>query len=212
MPPPWAGVAQMRIVGEIHGQQTVNVMHVATNLVQFDGPNVDVLLAQIAAALLDCAVQTLLPAVTSDWTLKYCDAKRIVPSPSDPVIATADSGSVGELSATSVSFASSLVNLRTGGGGKRGRGRIFLPPPGEAEIANSSMTPGQILLLTAFAACLAGKFTGAAPSTEWRLGVWSRKTYAGIFGNMDAAFREVTQLSPVADIAVMRSRRKGHGA
>lgn len=212
MPAPWVAVAQGRIVGEIHGQQTVNVIHFATNDLISDPGTLDTILLELAQALLDCAVTTLIPAVTSDWTLKYCDAKRILPVPSDPIIATADAGEVGSLSATSVSFAASLVNIRTGLAGRRGRGRIFLPPPGEGEVTASSMTPGTILLLTAFAACLAGKFMGASPSTPWRLGVLSRKTLSGTLGSMDNAFGIATQLSPVADMAVMRSRRKGHGS
>lgn len=213
MPAPWVAGAEARIVGELHGSQTINVIHFGTNTVINDDDNLDDLLLQLATALLECTVETLLPGVTSDWTLIQCDARRIYPQPSDPIIATAPAGSVGERGPTSVSFASSLINKRTGGGGKRGRGRMFLPPAGEADITNSAIDGPTLLLLTAFAACLAGKFLGASPETAWRMGVFSQVINdQTVGGGFDNAFRVITQLSPKADVAVLRSRRKGHGA
>jgi len=212
MPAPYVAHAQARIIGEIHGQETVNVLHFVTNDEIADEAELDTLLLALATALLECVITTLLPAVSSDWKVIRCDAKRIAPAVSDPIVATADSGSVGELSATSVSFAASLVNIRTGGGGRQGRGRMFLPPPGESEVSQSSIDPGTLTLITAFLTCLAGKFMGTGATTAWRLGILSNKHRSGIGGTYDNSFREATSLNPVADLAVMRSRRKGHGA
>lgn len=212
MAAPWVAGAQARIIGELHGQQTVNVMNFATNTAIADPGSLDTLLLQLAAAMLECVVTTLLPAVTQNWTAIRCDAKRIYPEISDPIVATADPDSVGALSSTSVSFAASLVNLRTGTGGKRGRGRIFLPPAGEGEIANSALSGPALALITEFCLCVAGKFLGAGATTDWRLGILSRKDLTGVGGTFDNSFRIVTSLNPVADVAVMRSRRKGHGA
>lgn len=212
MAAPWVAGAQARIHGELHGQQTVNVLNFATNSSILDGPALDALLLALAQALLDCVITTLLPAVTVDWRAVSCDAKRIYPVVSDPIIATAAAGQVGTRGVTSVSFAASLLSLRTGGGGRKGRGRLFLPPPGEAEIAQSSIDAPTLAAIAAFAACLAGKFTGASPSTAWRLGVLSRVTAGPTLAAFDTGFRQVTQLSPVQDVACMRSRRKGHGA
>lgn len=212
MAAPWVAGAQARIIGEIHGQQTVNVMHFATNSAISDGGALDVLLLQLAEAMLACVIDTLLPAVSVDWKVIKCDAKRISPVVSDPILATAPADSVGELGVSSVSFTSSLLNLRTGGGGRRGRGRVFLPPAGEAQIANSAIDAPTLALITEFALCVAGKFLGSGATTDWRLGILSQKTLSGVGGTFDNSFREVTSLNPVADVAVMRSRRKGHGA
>lgn len=212
MAAPWVAGAQARIHGEMHGQQTVNVLNFATNAAIADGGQLDVLLLELAAALLDCVITTLLPAVTQDWRAVSCDAKRIYPVVSDPIIATAAANQVGTRSVTSVSFAASLMSVRTGGGGRKGRGRMFLPPPGETEIAQSALDAGTVTALAAFAACLAGKFTGLAPTTVWRLGVLSRVTAGPTNSAFDTGFRLATQLSPVVNVAVMRSRRKGHGA
>jgi len=211
MPAPWVAGAQCRIIGEIHGQQTVNVMHFATNDAILDEGELDTILLALATAMLECVVETLLPAVSSDWKVVQCDARRIYPTPSDPILATADAGSVGELSASSVSFASSLVSVRTGGGGRRGRGRVFLPPPGEAEVSSSAIDAGTLALITAFCACVAGKFMGVGATTPWRLGVYSRKNDSETGGTFDNSFRLATSLNPVANLAVMSSRKKGHG-
>lgn len=211
MAAPWVAGAQARIIGTIHGQQTVNVMNFATNDSIADEGALDTILLALAQALLDCVVDTLLPAVSIDWTAVRCDAKRIYPAPSDPIIATAPGGSVGELGVTSVSFAASLVNIRTGGGGRQGRGRVFLPPPGEAQIASSAIDGPTLVLIAAFLTCVAGKFMGADPTTPWHLGVLSRKHLAGTLGTFDNSFRPATSLNPVANVAVMGSRKIGHG-
>lgn len=213
MPAPWSHGARVRIVGEIHGSQCINVMHFATNQVISDNPGeLDEQLLQLAQAMLECCVETLLPAVTSDYKLIQVDAARVAPVPSDPIIATAPGDSVGQLAPTSVSFAASLVHIRTGGGGRSGRGRIFLPPPGEAQMTASSIDPGTLLLITEFLLCVGGKFMGAGATTPWLLGVLSQKILANNVANFDAAFRLATSLNPVSNTALLSSRKKGHGS
>lgn len=208
MPPPWVAGAQGRIIGEIHGQQTVNVMNFATNSQIADQAQLDTLLLQLAAAMLDCVLTTLLPAVSIDWKVVQCDAKRIYPVASDPILATAPANSVGQLGVASVSFAASLARLRTGGGGRRGQGRQFLPPPGEAQTVNSEMDGPTLTLITAYLTCVAGKFMGVGRTTDWLLGVYSRTNDAATLGTFDNSFREVTSLNPVVKLACIRSRKK----
>lgn len=212
MAAPWAAGAEARIIGEIHGQQTVNVLHFATNTVVNDQGTLDEELLALAQALLDCIIQALVPAVTQDWKVVRVEAKRTSPAISDPIIATAPANSIGELSVASHSFAASIMNIRTGTGGRRGRGRVFLPPPGEGETTASSTDAAALLLLVQFATCLAGKFLGANPTTNWILGVLSKKDLSGVGGTFDNAFRIATSLSPVADQGIMGTRRKGRGA
>lgn len=212
MPAPWVAGAQCRIHGTLHGQQTVNVLNFGTNSAILDGPALDALLLQLAVAVGECVIDALLPAVTQDWTFVSTDAKRIYPAVSDPIVNTAPPAQVGQLGVTSVSFASSLLSIRTGGGGRKGRGRAFLPPAGEAQTVNSSLDAPTVALLVQFAVCLAGKFTGASPTTDWRLGVLSRLTAGPTLAAFDSGFRLATQLTPGVDVACMRSRRKGRGA
>lgn len=216
MASPWSLGAQARIVGTIHSQQTVNVLHFATNETELDVAPPSPLLTALVEAILDCVITTLLPAVTVDWKAQFVDAKFIhnaggSPIGTDPVIATAPADSVGELSATSVSFSASLVNVRSGFGGRNGRGKMFLPPPGETEVTASAMGAPTLTLLTAFLTCMAGKFLGTSPSTVWRLGVLSRKLAGATLGSFDSGFFVASQLSPVANLAVISRRKVGHG-
>lgn len=207
----WTAGAEARIIGKLHGQDCINVMHFATVNEILDQTGLDTLLNQLAEALSDCVRTALLPAVTSDYTWIGCDARRIHPTKSDPIVATANAGEIGERGPTSVSFASSLVNLRTGGGGRRGRGKKFFPPPGEDDITGSSLDPDLVALLIPFLTCLAGKFLENA-TTPWRLGVYSRTNDNEVGGTFDNSFRVVTQMTPSVHMAVMRSRRVALGA
>ena len=198
----------------MHGQQTVNVLHFATNSSIFDVPPPDPLLLQLAEALLECAVDTLLPAVTADWRLVKTSASyvgTINPVITDTLEATAPPASVGELGPTSVSFIATGVEIKTGRNGRRGRGRMFLPPPGESNIAASEIDAPTLLLIADFLLCLAGKFLGASPTTDWRLGVYSRTIGGASFANFDAAFSVAAQLSPRGTAFVIGRRKKGRG-
>lgn len=207
----WAHGAQARIVGRIHGQQTVNVFHFGTDLTANDAGALDTILLQLATALLLCVTEQLLGAVTQDWTVEKVDAKRIFPVLSDPIEATAPAGTVGTDAVTDVSFSASLLSIKTGSAGRRGRGRVFLPPPGKGNVIQSSMDSTIQDQLVAFATCLAEKFMGVSPTSDWHLGVFSRKDASGLFSNFNTGFRLATSLTPKADMAVISRRRKGHG-
>lgn len=216
MPAPWAAGAQARIAGTLHGQQTMNVLHFATNTVVDDATPPSPLLVSLVTAIVECVIETLLPAVTIDWRFDFVDAKFIHVGGgsagfTDPVIQTAPAGSVGQLGVTSVSFASTLVNIRTGLGGRSGRGKMFLPPAGEAQITQSQIDqPTQDLILQ-FLTCLGGKFMGASHSTDWFLGVASRKLAGSNFANFDAGFFLASQLSVNTNVSVLSRRKSGHG-
>lgn len=208
----WARGAELRIVGELHGSITNNVFHFGTDEVVSDEGSLDTVIQQLAEAMLECAISALLPVVSQDWKLLRCEATRVFPVRADPFIATAPENSVGELGPTSVSFAASLLNLRTGIGGRRGRGKKFLPPAGEANITASELDAGMLALLAAFAACVAGKFMGASPTTFWHLGIYSRVDGGTKFQNFNTGFRVVSSINPQQVVARCGSRKKFVGA
>jgi len=211
MPAPWAGAAQVRIVGSLHGQTTINVLNFATNTVINDDATGIALLKALANAVAQCVDQFLFAAVSSDWRYVKVDARKIHPTVGDAVEADPINGDIGELSQTSVSFAASLVSIGTGGGGRSGRGRIFLPPAGEAQIQLSEIDGPTMVLIAAFLACVAGKFIGQAATTEWRLGVLSRKKVNNVLPAFDNRFREAITLNASPVVADLSSRKKGHG-
>ena len=212
MPAPWTAGAQARIIGEMHGSQVVNVLHFATNDQILDQTGLDTILQTLCQGISDAVIAAGLPAFSSDYRFVSVDAKRIAPTLSDPQTVIQPANQVGTAGVSSTSFIAGLMGLRTGGGGRTGRGRIFLPPPGEAEITASELSPGALTAYIDFALALKAKFWGAAANSPWRLGVLSRKVMANTPANFDQAFREVVSADPVGTLAVMRSRRKGHGA
>lgn len=204
---------RVRIVGRLHGSTTNNVIHFRESTA--DSLN-DLLIQQLLTALVNavfqCVLEKLIPAVTSDWTFVRTEAQVYSPVVSDAVVAEADAGIVGGGTPASVSFAASLVNLRTGGGGRSGRGKMFLPPPGEGQTANSLMDTGSANLLEEFLVCMFSKFVGGTRTegAEWT--VFSRKIGGALLGNVAAANRAVLQASPNVTLARCGSRKLGIGS
>ena len=213
MAAPWAAGARVKIKGLMHGQQFNNVLHFATNTVINDPQTLEQLLVNLANAVKTCILDTLVPAVSSEWSFTGVEATRIHPTPSDPFEATGVIATNGTAGVQGVTFASQLVSVRTGTGGKSGRGRIFLPPAGENVATNGEWDAGQLVLVAAFCACMAGKFIGAGATEPWKFGVFSRKKVGEppVAQAFDVAFREALTLTPEKVIAVMGSRKKGRG-
>lgn len=212
MPAPWARGAEVRVVGQLHGQQCINVWHFATNTVVLDGQPLDDLLLALAQAMLECYVDTFLPAATNEFLLTQVEARSIAPALSDAVVATPAVAAVGQRGPSSVSFTASLLNLRTGGGGRRGRGKKFLAPPGEADVTASFIDQPTLDLLAAFILCVAGKFIGAGHTEDWELGIYSKTNDNEAAGTFDNSFRVVTQITANPVVARMGSRKIGKGA
>jgi hypothetical protein len=211
MPAPWAAVARLTIRGQVQNQDCINVLHFATNTVINDPATLNQLLQDLCTHMIECIVDTLLPGVTSDYRLNSVQASTVAPTLSDPIEVAAPANSVGAQSDTSVSFAASLLNVRTGLGGRKGRGKIFLPPPGENSIANSTLGQASVDAFVLFIACVAGKFIGAGATTPWRFGVLSRVDFANTPANANTAFREALTIIVNPNVAKMGSRKRGSG-
>jgi len=62
MPSPWSFGAEVRVVGSMHGEEIIQVLHFATNETINDNPDPGgTLLLQLLNALLACAQTKLLP-------------------------------------------------------------------------------------------------------------------------------------------------------
>lgn len=212
MPAPWSSGAKLRIVGKLHGQDCINVLHFATNTQINDPTELNQRLQQLVTAMLECLVQLLPAAVTQDYTLSYVEAMQIHPTAGDVIQQAPAQPVVGQLGPTSVSFAASLVQVRTGFSSRTKRGRIFLPPVGEAQMTNSLIDAAGIDPITAFLVCVAGKFLTNNASSIWRMGVLSRKKVNNAAPAFNDAFTEALTLLPSNVVAKMGSRKVGHGS
>ena len=208
---PFAHIAQVVVTGKVDQQDYRNIMHFGTDLTGFDTQN-DALLLALAAAVFECFITVLLPGLSSNITLSGCKAKRIYPVVSDEVIDATNAG-VGGLGQPALpSFTAMMLDIKTGGGGRRNRGRMFLPPPTEVNTTNSVLATAGLDLLTDFAQCMVGKFLGLSGSTDWQIGVLSRAAITKDNAAINVAFKPATSITPVDLIACQRRRKIGKGS
>lgn len=86
-----------------------------------------------------------------------------------------------------------------------------MPPPGEANIAASTIDDPTLTLFVQFLNCLLGKFKLPGATEQFELGVFSRKLGGSSFTNFNNAFFPVQQLTVANKLAVIGRRRVGHG-
>jgi len=214
MPGQFAAGAEATVVGQISGQATANVLHFSiVGPADVTDPNIiTTKLRELAEAIHDCIVETFIPAATSDWTYLRTEVREKMLGTGIEVTNDSPAPVVGTAGVQGVNVASQLIHVRTGAGGRNGRGRNFWAPAGENVATQGEWDPAALVLLAAFAACMATKFIGPEKTTEWSIGVLSRSIFGGVLGNWDAAFFEAINLEPEVIISTMGTRRKGRGA
>jgi len=204
--------ARLRIIGEIHGSQTVNVLHFGNDIQDVDLPTAISRLGELAQDVVECVVTHLLPVVTVDWKFIRCEAQMITPFETDPVVVNAALPNVGGGGEQGVTISSTLVQLRTGRDGRKGRGRMFLPPGGENHIALGDWDALWLAAVVAFLGCMSDKFKETGGTSSWKWGVLSRKDFESVGGTWSNSFRVIQTATAQPLAASMRTRKKGRGA
>jgi len=205
-----ANIIQAVVRGFVQGQDYRNVLHFGTD----EGVNdtdYSAILAALGLAIIQCYVEVLLPDLPNTCGINHVGCKRIFPSVSDEVLNATGAGN-GSLSTAGLpSFVATKMEIRTGGGGRRNRGRIYLFPPTEAQTTDSFLTQAGNDLFASFIACLAGKFIGSGATTGYRLGVLSRKSISE-GQTVQQAFKPATSLTVSNTLAIMGRRKQGVGS
>jgi len=203
---------RVRILGKLHGQDCIQVLHFSTTTEVNDNPARDALILALLQAILACITEQLLDAVTSEYRLVGLEGTEVFPTLGDPIFLAAPNNSVGTRGPTSSSVLATLIQIKTGLGGKTHRGRNFWPPAGEAD-SNVSVLSGDVLTaLTEFVNCIAGKFIGQAKTEPWSLGVYSRKLGTPTTTQWSNGFTEASSMIVSETIAVMGTRKVGRGS
>jgi hypothetical protein len=169
------------------------------------------MLLALAAAVMECIVTVLLPGLSNQITIEGVSAKGIFPQLSDEAFDATGAGAGAIAGGALPSFCAGLVDIKTGSGGRRNRGRMFLPPPLETQVAAGVLDAPGLALYAAFVACIAGKFLGAGGSTVWEIGVLSRKAVSE-GSAINVAFKSATSLTPKSLVSVQRRRKIGTGS
>ena len=213
MPGTWGAGFRARIFGKINGQVTNTVLHFAVPTVTWDGTleGLNTVLKQLANAIHDCILTTLIPAMSSGWQYERVEVSQIAPTISDPISNDDAQVTAGTAGDQGINTGTQVVALRSGIGGRNGRGRMLLPPAGENVATAGQWTAPQIALVAAFCACMATKFVGPSKSTNFTLGVLSRTIYNNAPGNLAAAFHAVATLTPDPVIGTLARRKMGRG-
>jgi hypothetical protein len=207
MPNPFTKIVEVTIAGTLHGQETNNVLH-------FGGNGAEPNLNQLLTDVLDCIVTAFKPAASSEWSLVKVAGRPLFPTLGDPLDKFPAAPVTGTGLPAETSFSANIIRINTGLGGRRHRGRMFLPGVIANDVQQSKLTDSGLAKLVTFAACLAGKFikaSGAVDFPAWEIGVLSRTTAKTAGQTIETGFTPATVLTPQRVVGVMRSRRIGHG-
>lgn len=204
---------QVRVKGRIDGQETNNVM--VFRCISAGGDS-DVL-THLILVLAQCFIDHLLPVLSSAFTLEQIIWKRVSPTLGPEIVSIPTGfGAAGAAGEQLPSFTSALVSIRTAAGGRRKRGRMFIPGAPLTAVNGSSWDPGNAfwIALVAFAACLVTNFIPGDPpaANSWQLGVYSRANGGATFPYGLAGFTPMKEALPQALVATTRSRKVGRGS
>jgi hypothetical protein len=202
---------QVRIVGEIEGQETNNILHFSNATADAD---VETHLILVLAA---CFITHLLPVSSSAWKLVKLVWKRVFPTLSNEFTTIPTGTLVGGGSAAALpSYASVVLSLRTLQGGKSHRGRMYLPGVPESATLVSSLDTSNAYwtAVLAFANCLVTNFGVGDPpgGDQYQLQIYSRKLGGSTFPYGNAGFTPVSAINAVQQLGTTRSRKVGRGS
>lgn len=191
-----------------------NVLNFGTNVAVHDG-NRNALLLALATAVAECFITHLLPILSSNFTDFRVSAREVWPMASDEVEYVPDiAEQVGAVAGDRLpSFNSMLLSFKTGKAGASKRGRMFLPSVPEGGVSNDTLSPATQAALIAFAACLVGKYVGAAKTEDETLLVVSQKLVGSNPPNYGNATSEnVASILVRPDVAIMGRRKINRGS
>jgi len=168
-------VIEMKYMGHIGPQQTVNVRHWRVQSELGTGAT----LLEIQAGL-DDAVHTALKAVASDdWTYDGCKTRKVRPVPATAEVIRATNAGPGTRAGVAMPYqVSGLISLRSSFAPGNVRGRFYAPPADRLD-ADTGMAwdAAYVTVLVALATALTNQYLiGTAPNQSTLVPVIFRRT------------------------------------
>jgi hypothetical protein len=204
---PYASVIQVVVKGRLHGSETNNVLHFGTNK---NPINIPALLAEIAV----CIRNNLLPVLSDEFSITKLTGRQVWPAVLDEVELVPSQMVFTGLPALP-SFVAVLFRLQTGGGGRSGKGRFFLPGVQANDTNKSILTSNGFNKFLPFITCMVAAFIRSielGEQKDYELVVLSRKNAGANFVNAGTAVRAVQSINHSNILATMHSRKLGVGS
>lgn len=206
-------VARVVIRGELHAQETNNVLHFGS--VGAVPPDIQSSLSALVNNLRVAIRAAFLQSVSSEWKLIQIKAVQIAPALTNEVTLGGEATDVGALTESLPSFNAGLYHLRTNLGGRRRRGRMFTPAVPEAGQTASALTAAQLNLHTAWANRLMADFGPAVADPSYKLALLSRTdTRPAPIGSGQTIVQAtylIRSIQVATNVAIISSRKKGRG-
>lgn len=166
-------IYRLRIYQTMHGAQVVNVMHFVCN----DPAPVDQSLA-LANDFVTNLTTSLKNRAANAVAFNYVEVQKIVPFSGGPATVNFPGGTVGGVVGNSISATlAEVVTIYSERGGRRGRGRVFLPPPetSTSSAVNGQWVAAQTTRTQTWINAMMARYVTPVGST-FALGVWSRRS------------------------------------
>jgi hypothetical protein len=144
----------------------------------------------------------------------FVEVQKIVPMEGGPVTVNFPAGTTGGVSGGLASATlAEVVTIYSQRGGRRGRGRIYLPSSSTdaANATDGQWTTTQSNRTVAFCTALAARYIDATKPIGWALGVWSRASGPVMPPWTTAQFARATALVVRRTIRNQRRRQLGVG-
>lgn len=209
---PFNDIFRLRLYGRLHGSQMVNVMHFVQDDVS------PALGAQDLATDFATNMKTTLQGRASNQlSFEYVEVESIVPYAGGPFQSAFPANTLGAQTEAAISATlAEVISIYTSRGGRRGKGRIYLPGAPALSIANAHnglWQPAQTTRTQTLATALATRYMSvlAGPVGRWRLGVWSRAMGPAHPPWTSDQFVRATSLTVRTTIRTQRRRQLGVG-
>lgn len=202
-------IYRLRVYGQYFSVQVVNVMH----FVQ-DDPLPTRGALELATDFVNNFKTLLCARVHAGMLYQYVEVQKIVPYEGGPVTVSFGSANGGVLSGACISVTlAEVVTIYSERPGKRGRGRLFLPPPNTATTGGDagSWSAAQTARTTNLTNALTARYIGSSHPIGWLLGVWSKASGPADPPWSTDQFAKATALVVRSTIRTQRRRQLGVG-
>lgn len=211
------GLYRLKLIGELHGQETETTFHFKTK----ESSIVTTYLAEMQATLNDFEISVLpkiLAWASDDFHVKSILAVTLIPRPGWLIEKRLAGGEGFQGGDSLPAFCAGLLSLRTGFAGRSGHGRLFLPGVPEDLQSESRLEGVSLGQLSDIGNTLVNRYGVSGSFASTQLGVFSRKLGASPStvepGTIDYninGFMTLREVVARPEIATVRKRKLGHG-